>query len=121
MTPQQPTRHTPSTPRLTARDRRMYRQTSDALTTIMARPGWVDAILDTTPEGTDLHARHLVWSLIIRLFKGSIERQGYRLAAQWRRERAQRGRVRLIKGRRVRSPLRARRPLRLPLTPPHAM
>ncbi len=105
MTSQHPTS---STPRLTARDRRVYRQTSDQLTTIMARPGWVDAIL-ATPEGTDLDARHLLWGIIIQLFKGSIERQGYRLAAQWRRERDRRGRVRLIRGRRVRSPLRARR------------
>ncbi len=117
MTPHHPTRHTPSTPRLTARDRRVYRQTSDALTTIMARPGWVDAIL-ATPEGTDLDARHLLWGIIIQLFKTTIERQGHRLAAQWRRERDRRGRVQLIRGRRVRSPLRARRPMRPPLTPP---
>lgn len=113
-------------------ERHLYRASSDALTEIMARPGWVDALLDT-PDGTDLHTRHLVWGLIIRLFKVSIERQGTALAAQWRRERDQRGRmrlmrggrerqsrVRLIKGRRVRCSLRARRRASPPVTGPRA-
>jgi len=110
-----PTQSTPLTPR----DRRLYRASSDALTEIMARPGWVDGLLDA-PDGTDLHTRHLVWGFIIRLFKVSIERQGTALAAQWRRERDQRGRVRLIRGRRVRSPLRARRRSSSRVTGPRA-
>lgn len=85
---------------------RVHERIADALTDIMSRPGWVGLILaaPNEPGRTDL------LRLIILLFRHIIEREGLVTAARWARDRERRrGRVRLIRGRRVRSRLRPRR------------
>ncbi len=103
------TTHKGTTSPRTARDHHLYRQTTDALIDLLSRPGWVEAILATPDDVSDEQALGTMRRLIIRLFRTVIEREGHLLAARLRRERDRRGRVRLIKGRRVRSSLHQRR------------
>lgn len=114
------TTHKGTTAPLTSRDHRLYRQTTDALIDLLSRPGWVEAILATPDDVSDEQAVSRMRLLIIRLFRTVIEREGHLLAARLRRERDQRGRVRLVRGRRVRSPLHARQRGAPSLTPPRA-
>lgn len=101
---QPPMQPTPIT--LRARRDQAHAAMVDAMIDIMARPGWVDFILTAPLDDED---KTLMLRLIVGLHKTTIDRAGQRMAAQWRRARAQRGRVRLIKGRRVRSSLHQRR------------
>jgi len=114
------------------RETRLSRRAHRALSALMSQPGWVEALLEPPQPGEE-RALGVLRVLIIRLFRDVIERQGTALAAQWRRERDQRGRmrlmrggrerqsrVRLIKGRRVRCSLRARRRASPPVTGPRA-
>jgi len=106
----------------TPRGKRRDRSTDNALIEGLSSPGWLDELINMPASDDIWQERAVGWlcRVIIRLFRDVIERESRALAARWRHDRDPRGRARLIKGRRVRSPLRARRPTHPPLTPPHA-
>ncbi len=95
----------------TSRGTRRDRSTHNALIEALSSPGWLDELI-AMPASDDLWQERAVgWlcRVIIRLFRDVIERESRALAARWRHDRDPRLHARLMKGRRVRSPLRARR------------
>jgi len=111
-----------ATPPLSSRGTRRDRSTHNALIEALSRPGWLDDLITLPPSDDIWQERAVGWlcRVIIRLFRDTIERESRALVARWWHDRDPHVNVRLIKGRRVRSPLRARRRASPPATGPLA-